>query len=199
VDPLGLDVFALGHCYWNVYESEGGKIYQFVGCFGGGGGGGSVGDGRGGGNSSGTTIGPAPPPRPPCRIVDPFFAALEFTGKLGPEVQVGPVKAGASLYKNFTTGDTGAKIEANAALVSAQVDNPTPMGGSLGGGTEGAQFSLSFLGLQYNFKTRSLKFSPSKSVTFGLQVLAGAEVSFNSDTFNQVSAANAACRARGGS
>jgi RHS repeat-associated protein len=126
-----------------------------------------------GGNTSGTTIGPAPRPGPPCRIVDPFFAALEFTGKLGPEVQVGPVKAGFSLYKNFTTGDTGGKIEANAALVSAQVDNPTPMGGSLGGGTEGAQFSLSFLGFQYNFKTRSLKFNPSKSFSLGLQVLAG--------------------------
>jgi len=112
---------------------------------------------------------------------------------------VGPVKVGGSLYKNFTTGDTGGKIEANAALVGAQVDNQTPKDGSFGGGTEGPQFSASFLGFQYNFTTGSLQFSPSKSFTLGLQVLAGGEVSFNSDTFNQQSAANAACRARGGS
>jgi RHS repeat-associated protein len=152
----------------------------------------------GGGNNSGTTIGPAPRPRPPCRIVDPFLAALEFTGKLGPELQLGPVKAGFSLYKNFTTGDTGGKIEANAGLVSAQVDNRTPMGGSLGGGTGDRQSSVSFLGFQYNFTTSSLQFSPSKSITLGLQALVGGEVSFNSDTFNQQSAANAACQAQGG-
>jgi RHS repeat-associated protein len=155
-----------------------------------------------GGNSGGggdiPQMSAAPPLPPPCRITDPILGALEFTGKLGPELQLGPVKAGFSLYKNFTTGDTGGKAELSAGLFHAQADNPTPMGGSLGGGSEGNQYSASFLGFQYNFNTGSLKFSPSKSFTVGLQALAGGEVSFNSDTFNQQSAANDACRAQGG-
>jgi hypothetical protein len=140
-----------------------------------------------------------PPPVTPCHIQDAVLGALEATGKIGPEVQVGPVKVGASLYKNFSTGDTGGKIEANAGLVSAQIDNPTPEGGSLGGGSEGTQTSFSFLGLQYNYTTGDLRFAPSKSFAFGAQVLAGGEISFNSDKFTQQSRANDACRAQGGS
>ncbi|MFI5097271.1 MAG: RHS repeat domain-containing protein [Candidatus Acidiferrales bacterium] len=149
-------------------------------------------------NSSRPTVGPAVPVQPPCRIVDPFFAALEGTVKLGPEIQVGPLKVEGSLYKNMSTGETGGKMEANAALVSAQVDNPTPMGGSLGGGSEGRQYSVSFLGFQYNFTTESFAFKPSKSITFGIQLGVGGELSLNGDKFNQQSAANDACRAQGG-
>src|SRR5579883_1370292 len=149
------------------------------------------------GNTSGPRMRPEKPV-PPCRIVDPFLAALEFTIKVGPEIQAGPVRLGGSLYENLTTGDTGVKIEGSVGLVGAQIDNPTPPGGNLGGTTEGTQTSVSFLGFEYNFTTHRFQFAPSKSFSLGLQLGVGGEVSFNSATFKQQSAANAACRTQGG-
>jgi hypothetical protein len=114
--------------------------------------------------------------------------------KAGPEVQLGPVKAGESMYKNVVTGETGAKAELNAGVVSLEADNPTPDGGSFnGGGPDNIQYSASFLGFQFNFKTGQIKFAPSKSFSLGVQVLIGAEVSFNSDTYMKTSAENKAC------
>jgi RHS repeat-associated protein len=146
------------------------------------------------------TISAAAPLPQPCRIVDPVFGALEFTVKLGPELQLGPLKAGASFYKNLMTGGTGAKAEANMALISVQADSPTPEGGSLNGGGPGNnQYSVSALGFQYSLNSGSLGFNPSKSFTLGAQFLLGGELSFNSDKYKQNVAANAACRAQGGS
>lgn len=140
------------------------------------------------------------PQQPPlCHITDPVLGALEFTVKLGPEVQVGPAKVGLSFYNNLTTGGTGGKAEASSGLFSIQADNPTPAGGSFNGGGPGnIQYSGSFLGFQYNFTTGSLGFNPSKSFTLGLQALIGGEVSVNSDTYLKLGAANKACRAQGG-
>ena len=165
------------------------------------GGGGGGGGGRGA-NRSGPTMGPAPYRLPgKCRIVDPVLGALELTFKAGPEGQLGPLKLGASLYKNLSTGDTGGTADVNVGLVSLQVDNPTPQGGNLGGTTEGNQVKFSFLGFQKNLTTgEPWSFSPSKSsLRFGLQLGVGFEIGFNSDKFNELSRQNAACRAQGGS
>jgi RHS repeat-associated protein len=139
-------------------------------------------------------------PQPqPCHITDPVLGALEFTFKLGPEIQVGPAKVGFSFYNNLTTGGTGGKAEANSGLFSIQADNPTPAGGSFNGGGPGnMQYSASFLGFQYNFTTGSFGFNPSKSFAVGLQALVGGEVSFNSDTYLKLGATNKTCRAQGG-
>jgi len=163
---------------------------------GGGGGGGFAEDGGGGAGGGG---GSAPNNKSPCHLVDPFLGALDFTVKLGPEVQLGPIKVGASFYKNLMTGGTGGKLEANAALVSIQADSPTPEGGTFGGGGPGNnQYSASFLGFQYNFNTGKIEFNPSKSFTLGAQFLLGGEVSFNVDRYNQINKDNAACKAQGG-
>jgi hypothetical protein len=136
----------------------------------------------------------------PCRVVDAVLGALELTFKAGPEGQLGPFKLGASLYKNLVTGETGATADINAGFVSAQLDNPTPQGGSLGGTTEGTQVKTSFLGFQKNLTTgEPIAFAPTKNfLRFGLQLGVGFELSFNSDKFNAISQANAACRAQGG-
>lgn len=208
-DPSGLEIIAIGDCRFDHIVSfidtgsgpeYAGEDFVFLGC--------SVGgttivdpEVGGGPKSSGNSSGPtmrAGKPVPPCRIVGPFLAALEFTVKAGPEIQAGPVKLGGSLYKNITTGDTGGKMEGSVGLVGAQIDNPTPPGGNLGGTTEGTQTSVSFFGFQYNFTTHDLQFAPSKSFSLGLQLGVGGEVSFNSATFKQQSAANAACQAQGG-
>jgi len=145
------------------------------------------------------TVRATKPKPPPCHITDPVLGALEFTAKLGPEGQLGPVKAGASFYKNLTSGGTGGKAELNAGLFSAQADNPTPDGGSFNGGGPGnIQYSASALGFQYNFTTSDWSFNPSKSFTFGVQAILGGEVSFNSDTYKKLGAANKACVAQGG-
>jgi len=150
-------------------------------------------------NPANNMVSAGKPQPPPCRIVDPVLGALEFTVKVGPEVQLGPVKADGSFYKNVTTGGTGAKLEASAGLVSIQADSPTPEGGSLNGGGPGNnQYSASFLGFQFNFTTGTVSFNPAKSFSLGAQFLLGGEVSFNSDTYMQLGRANAACRAQGG-
>jgi hypothetical protein len=131
------------------------------------------------------------------RVVDPILGALEVSLKFGPEIEVGPVKAGGSFYKNLATGGTGAVLELNAALVGSQVKNETPKGGSFGGGSEGPQYSVSLFGFQYDFRTRQVSFAPAKSIKVGLQALIGVEVSFNSDTFKRVALMNDVCRAQG--
>jgi hypothetical protein len=77
--------------------------------------------------------------------------------------------------------------------------SPHPTPGRVDGVIPGnIQYSGSFLGFQYNFTTGSLGFNPSESFTLGLQALIGGEVSFNSDTYLKLGAANKACRAQGG-
>lgn len=77
VDPLGLDVFAIGNCYFDRidYYVDGeyqGTDIDFIGCAGGGGGGGGggrdVGGGGGGGGGGNNTQSPKPqqPPKPSC-------------------------------------------------------------------------------------------------------------------------------------
>ena len=135
----------------------------------------------------------------PCHVTDPVLGALEFKLKFGPEVQAGPVKLGFSLYKNLTTGGSGGIMEANAGLLGVQGDYQTPPGGSINGGSfEDVQKSASFLGFQYDFRSRQVKFNPSKSFSLGLQALVGVDVSLNPDTLKQLSVSNHACEAQGG-
>jgi len=136
----------------------------------------------------------------PCRIEDPILGALELSVKLGPEAQFGPAKVGASLYKNFSSGQTGGSADFTLGLVGAKLDNKTPQGGNLGGTTEGNQFVVNAFGFEKNFTTREpAAFKPSSSLgRFGLQLGIGFEVSFNPDKFNAISRANNACRAQGG-
>ena len=154
----------------------------------------------GSGGSGSATDSAANPTNPsPCRIVDPILGSIEWTWKLGPEVEVGPVKAGASIYKNAMTGATGGKAEFGTSFLAGfEADNPTPEGGNLGGTTEGVQYSGYFFGFRYNFDTRKWTFSPAKTFFFGLGGLLGGEWSFNSDKFKQINKANQICRSQGG-
>jgi hypothetical protein len=99
-----------------------------------------------------------------------------------------------------TTGQTGGKGDLTVGLAGVEVDNPTPPGGNLGGTTEGPQLIPSFLGFQENVTTgEPITFKPSANIfKYGLQAILGFELSFNSDTFNQLSLANETCRAQGG-
>jgi RHS repeat-associated protein len=207
IDPLGL--FTIGPCGVDGSLCDGGPTYPVPGqCYD------LLLDGISIGNNcniigpgpilrrkpgGGPTMSPAPPVTP-CQITDAFLGALEFTGKLGPEGQFGPLKLGASLYKNFSTGDTGGVADASAGVVGFQLDNPTPQGGNLGGTTEGSQLKFSALGFQKNLTTGApTTFSPSKNIfRFGIQVGVGLELGFNSDKFNDISRQNDACRAQGG-
>ncbi len=115
-----------------------------------------------------------------------------------PPVQLGPAKAGFSLYKNLSTGDTGGEGTMNLGVINATVNQPTPPGGNLGGTTEGNEYSLGAFGYRWNITTGETGFNPSKEFKFGAQAVLGFEISFNSNTFNQISLANDACRANGG-
>ena len=135
----------------------------------------------------------------PCRVVDPTLGSLEWTWKLGPEEEFGPVRAGASIYKNAMTGATGGKVEAGITFVAGfEADRPTPEGGNLGGTTEGFQYSMYLFGFVYNFNLRKLTFNPGKTFFFGRQDIFGGELSFNSDKFKQINGANQVCRSQGG-
>jgi hypothetical protein len=82
---------------------------------------------------------------------------------------------------------------------TASCPQASPEGGAFNGGGPGNnQYSASFLGFQFNFTTGTVEFAPSKSFSFGAQFLVGGEVTFNSETFLQVSRANMACREQGG-
>ncbi|MGB8524844.1 MAG: RHS repeat-associated core domain-containing protein [Candidatus Acidiferrales bacterium] len=152
------------------------------------------------GGSGVPTIGPAPEPqKSTCVVRDPIFSGLEYTGKAGPEVQLGPLTAGLSFYDNFTTGQGGAKGELNLGVLSIEGNVPTPPGGSLTG-NQGTQWTISFFGFQKNLTTGGpWEFSPSQTFgKLGLQVLFGGEVSLNTKTMNQQAKANEACIAKGG-
>jgi RHS repeat-associated protein len=152
--------------------------------------------------NDGPTIGPAPPRSTShCRIVDPVEAALDLTFKIGPEGEAGPIKLGGSIYMNHSTGESGGEGEINLGLLSAQVDNPTPPGGSLGGTTEGPEYKISILGFEKNLtRGTPFTFAPSHNLLrLGLQLGVGFELRFNSEEFNAQVRANDACRAQGGS
>ena len=137
------------------------------------------------------------PTAPPCQTKDPFTGALELTIKVGPEVQAGPLKAGASWYSNITTGDMGAKLEGNLGLVGGSIDAPKgPLG--FGGGPQNNKNSVSLFGFNYDSSTGQWKFSPTKSLSFGAQLLVGFDLSFNSETFKQIANQNAGCIAKAG-
>jgi len=144
-------------------------------------------------------IGPAEPRSPvPCRIVDPFLGALEWSLRLGPEFKLGPIEVGGSMYKNITTGETGGSVDFNWGIVGAELDRPTPPGGSLTGSAP-FEFSAHAAGFRKNFTTHEpVAFKPSKSWSLGLQVLIGFEVSLNGATFDRISRENEACRQIGG-
>jgi hypothetical protein len=119
-------------------------------------------------------------------------------GQGRPRSPVGPFKAGLSWYKNLSTGQNGGEADLNVGIINVQADNATPPGGSFGGTTEGTQVKFSVLGFEKNLSTGEWSFKPSHTFKLGLQLGIGFEVSFNSDTFNQISGANDVCRARGG-
>jgi hypothetical protein len=131
-----------------------------------------------------------------CQQVDPILGALEFTFKLGPEIEVGPVKAGFSFYKNATTGEKGVTIEANAGLASIQAEQQTPQGGFVNGGSfEDFTRTASFMATQYDFRSGQVTPKPTKSFRGGLQAVLGIEVAFNPETAKRVARSNIACKA----
>jgi len=164
----------------------------------------NVGAGGGGGGGGQPQPGPDPvvsnqkPFVPPCQTQDPFINALEWTIKIGPEVQAGPLKVGASWYGNVTTGDVGAKLEGSLGLVGGSIDAPKgPLG--FGGGPQNNKASFTVLGFNYESSTGRWKFNPTKSLkslTFGAQLIVGFEASFNSETFSQIANQNANCIAK---
>ena len=151
------------------------------------------------GQPGGPTIGPNPNPTK-CQIIDPVLGALEFTGKVGLEAQIGPVKFGESYYDNFVSGDNGAKFEASVGLVSVSANRPTPPGGSVTGNAPPAQWSLSALGFNFNLSNwQYTGWDPSKGFQMGGQLFVGGEFSLNSHTAAYLSKMNAICRSKGGS
>ena len=154
-----------------------------------------------GNNGAGTntnTIGPFKPVKP-CHVEDPVLGALETKVKVGPEVQAGWLKVGMSMYKHIYSGETGGVIEADTGLIGIQGDNPTPEGGSFnGGGPDNIQWKVSILGFQHDLGFGGWSFEPSKSFSVGAQLLVGFEVTFNANTYLQISKANEQCIAQGG-
>jgi hypothetical protein len=129
------------------------------------------------------------PPQQPIPVdcagyhyTDPILGAVETTIKAGPEIEVGPFKAGLSMYKNLSTGQTGGKAETSSGLFSAEADNPTPEGGSLnGGGPNNIEISASGAGFTKNFTTGKSSWDPSKSFSLGAQLLFGFDFRYNAE------------------
>jgi RHS repeat-associated protein len=151
-------------------------------------------------SGGGSTIGPGKPIPPPCRIIDPVLGALELVLKAGPESQFGPVKIGASLYKNVTSGEKGIKAEVTTTLFGGQVDSKLiPQNGSYQGSAQEPEISVSFLGFAKNLtKGAPIEFGAQKTLGLGLQLGIGFEVVVNRAKFDALSKANDACRAQGG-
>jgi len=157
---------------------------------------------RPGGGGDRPEIGPAPPEPKPCQ--EPFSGAIEVKGKLGPEVEFGPIKVGMSLYKDLRTGETGSTIEFSAGLISIEGDNPSPQGSNLSsGGPNNVQWDVNFFGARYSPRSGEWSFDPAKTLsktfgTLGVQVGGGIEFSWNSDTFTNIANQNKGCQLPGG-
>jgi len=97
--------------------------------------------GGGGGRGSGPTMRAFKPP--PCVMQDELAGSLDFKFLAGLGAK-GKVDLGASLYKSFVTGDTGAQMAAQLGLLGVGADRPTPPGGSITGGAEPANVVWNF-------------------------------------------------------
>jgi hypothetical protein len=130
--------------------------------------------------------------KPPkvCSALVLKWKSLEWTVKMGPEIELGPIDVGFSLFKNFTTGETGGKAEAVAydvAGLSLQKVNEPPAGITADAPRE---LHGQFLGLDYNFSDSSSQTNfGSKSIggaRGGLMAGIGFEVSLNGDTYKRL-------------
>ena len=118
------------------------------------------------------------------------YGGLEYSGKLGPEVELGQLKGGASFYKNCSSGDSGVKVELNLVVIGVEGDSHLE---SSMHGYQPTQWSFSFFGFQRD-SAAEWSFSPSK--TFGkggLQMFAGVEVSLNPNKVKAQRKKNEAC------
>jgi hypothetical protein len=163
---------------------------------------GPSGSASGGGGGNGPKMGPAPrPPLVPCHIEDAVLGALELKFKVGLEGEISKVKVGFSIYKNPSSGEQGTEMGLSLGLAGVQVDRPTNPGGSITGGAEPPQVKVSFVGFEKNLSTgEKASFKPAGNLLrIGGALGVGLELSFNPDKFSEISRANAACRAQGGS
>jgi hypothetical protein len=150
----------------------------------------------------GITIGPAPrqPVTPPCKILDPFFNSLELSVLVGVEAEAGASKLGLTRYKNVMTGEQGTQFAANLPLGGIQVTNPTPNTGNLTTYAHGLQVVVNFFGFETNIANNNPpEFKPFRDFGIGGALGVGLELSFNAKKFEEISKANEACRAQGGS
>ena len=112
--------------------------------------------------------------------VDLVLGSLDFTVKLGPEIDISPVgKAGFTFNKSLTTGETSAAVDLSLFGTGFSAESTTPQGGTFGGSAPTA-LVVSFLGVQYNFSTREWGFNPvvtsSKGPKAGIQEIVGLQV-----------------------
>lgn len=121
------------------------------------------------------------------------WKSLEWTVKAGPEIELGPVDVGFSLFKNFTTGQTGGKAEAtiyDVAGLSLQKVNDPPAGIS---GDAPRELHGQFMGLDHNFSDSGSQTNfGSKSIggaRGGAMAGIGFEVSLNGDTYKRLASA----------
>jgi hypothetical protein len=109
--------------------------------------------------------------------------AFSFRAKLGLEAKVANVGVDASLYKDVSTEETGMQLSLNLGLFGGQVSRTLSPGNS-GADPTRAQFSASLGPVEHNFTTSQT----DPSVTFGLALGLGGEISFNFDTFRALAA-----------
>jgi RHS repeat-associated protein len=127
----------------------------------------------------------APPPLPPCTNVELGKQSVEVSVLIGLEAELGGLaKLGGALFKNLTTGETGASVGAQAIVgVEVSTTNPpdvpitTPAGPVVHSALVGP------------FKKEIGKSFWETEVTFGLAIGVGFEVTFKPGDF-----LNAKCR-----
>jgi hypothetical protein len=137
----------------------------------------------------------AMPPPPPCSLQNEVTGSLDFKILLGIGAHVGKFDFGGFLYKSLITGGTGGYAMAQAGKIGGMIDRPTPQGGTITGGAEPAQISVTYGPLQTNVQTGETTASKDSKWRLSGAFLGGFEIDFDPKAFHDIDAQNQACRA----
>jgi hypothetical protein len=146
--------------------------------------------GWGGGGSS---VGGGQPqtPGPPyvCSGTAQFLNSLDFTTKLGLDAELSKaLVVQADLFKNNQTGEEGSQLGLEFLSVGAQLQRVVPAGADITSNTGSNVLTITFGPFQYSSSSGFGLAPLSSYLHVGGAILAGGDVSFNSQRAAQISA-----------
>jgi RHS repeat-associated protein len=124
-----------------------------------------------------------------CSGTAQFLDSLDFTTKLGLDVQLSKaLSLEVDTFKNNQTGEKGAEIGGAFAFFGVQLQRLVPAGADITSNSGSNVFTVNFGPFQYSSQS-GWGWTPASSIShFGGALLVGGDVSFNSQRASQISA-----------